>query len=177
MPMTLSPKQQRFVDEYLIDLNGTQAATRAGYSPKTANEQAARLLAKVSVAQAISDAQAKLRTRTGITQERVIQELAKIGFADIRKAVRWGAAPDSIESPYPLELVPSAQIDDDTAGAITEVSLTRDGVKIKLADKRAALETLLKHLGGLPGDDAQSLTVNVNTTAPVGDVRVTRHNG
>ena len=50
----MTAKQERFVEEYLIDLNATQAAIRAGYSPKTANEQGARLLAKVSVQTAIS---------------------------------------------------------------------------------------------------------------------------
>jgi phage terminase small subunit len=71
-------------------------------------------------------------------------------------------------------------MDDETAAAITEVSLTAQGVKIKMADKLAALEKLGKHLGmfaGSGGDeaDAPSVTINLTTSAPVGDVRVTRH--
>ncbi|MCF5397124.1 terminase small subunit, partial [Pseudomonas syringae] len=88
--MALTAKQQRFVDEYLIDLNATQAATRAGYSKKTANEQGSRLLANVSVSAAIRQGMNARSGRVEITQDMVIKELAKIGFSDIRKVVRWG---------------------------------------------------------------------------------------
>lgn len=81
--MSLTPKQARFVDEYLIDLNGTQAAIRAGYSKKTANEQAARLLANVSVAKAIVAAKAERAARTHLSQDRVLRELTAIAFCDI----------------------------------------------------------------------------------------------
>ena len=68
----MTPKQRRFVDEYLIDLNGTQAAIRAGYSARTANEQAARLLANASVSAAVAEAQANRSLRTGITADYVL---------------------------------------------------------------------------------------------------------
>lgn len=74
----LNAKQKRFVKEYLIDLNGTQAAIRAGYSPKTANEQAARLLANVSIQEAIQEEMKKREERTDITVDRVVQELHNI---------------------------------------------------------------------------------------------------
>lgn len=77
--MALNPKRQRFVEEYLVDLNGTQAAIRAGYSKKTANEQASRLLATVSVQEAIQAAQAKRAKKTKITQEMVLQRLWEEG--------------------------------------------------------------------------------------------------
>ncbi len=73
----LTPKQARFVEEYLIDLNATQAAIRAGYSKKTANEQGAQLLAKLSIRQAVAEAQAIRSKRTEITQDEVIQGLKK----------------------------------------------------------------------------------------------------
>ena len=57
--LNITPKQQRFVDEYLIDLNATQAAIRAGYSPKTANRKGNRLLSKVDIQQAIEQAKAE----------------------------------------------------------------------------------------------------------------------
>ena len=83
----LTPKQRAFVREYLIDLNATQAAIRAGYSEKAARSVAAENLTKPNIASAI-DAAMKLRAeRTDITADRVLKELAKIGFADIRKAV------------------------------------------------------------------------------------------
>lgn len=71
----LTPKQQRFVDEYLVDLNATQAAIRAGYSAKTADQQGSRLLANVKVAAAIREARADLQARTQVTQEWVIEKL------------------------------------------------------------------------------------------------------
>ncbi len=73
----MTPKQKRFVEEYLLDLNATQAATRAGYSAKTANEQGAQLLAKLSIRQAVAEAQAIRSKRTEITQDEVIQGLKK----------------------------------------------------------------------------------------------------
>ncbi len=73
----LTPKQARFVEEYLLDLNATQAAIRAGYSKKTANEQGAQLLAKLSIRQAVAEAQAIRSERTEITQDEVIQGLKK----------------------------------------------------------------------------------------------------
>ena len=176
--MALTARQERFVAEYLIDLNATQAAKRAGYSEKTANEQGSRLLANVKVAAAIAEAQAKRSKRTEITQDRVIAELAKLGFYDIRKAVRWGDAPERGEEGelvYPVEMVASEDLDDATAAAVAEVSLTAQGVKIKMADKRAALEILLKHLGGIQSDDeAPSVNINITTSEPVKDIRVTR---
>ncbi len=75
--MNLTPKQARFIEEYLLDLNATQAAIRAGYSKKTANEQGARLLAKVSVRKAVAEARQARSERTEITQDEVIQGLKK----------------------------------------------------------------------------------------------------
>lgn len=71
----LTPKQQRFIDEYLIDLNATQAAIRAGYSAKTAQEQSSRLLSNVMVQEAIKAGQAKLAKRTLVTQDMVVKGL------------------------------------------------------------------------------------------------------
>jgi phage terminase small subunit len=155
-PGGLTPKQQRFVDEYLIDLNATQAAIRSGYSEKTAAEQSSRLLSKAKIAEAVAARQAAIAGTLGVTQERIVSELAKIAFADIRKAVSWGRSPidgtSENASPnglgiYPVELVPSDKIDDDTAAAVSEVSLTQTGIKIKMHDKKSALVDLGKHLG------------------------------
>ncbi|MBA8838348.1 phage terminase small subunit [Ochrobactrum sp. RH2CCR150] len=91
--MTLTAKQERFVAEYLIDLNATQAAIRAGYSEKTAQQQRSRLLLNVLVQEAIAKGREKTAAKLEITKERIVDELAKIAFADIRKAVRWGKSP------------------------------------------------------------------------------------
>lgn len=79
----LTPKQQRFVEEYLIDLNATQAAIRAGYSPRTANEQGAQNLAKLSVAEAIAEAQAEREERTKIDADYVLKRLVEIDQMDV----------------------------------------------------------------------------------------------
>ena len=73
----LTPKQQRFVEEYLVDSNGTQAAIRAGYSPKTANEQACDLLAKPSIAEAVAAGRARLSEKTGLDAQWVLDGLKK----------------------------------------------------------------------------------------------------
>lgn len=80
--MALTRRQRCFVDEYLVDLNGTQAAIRAGYSKRTANEQAARLLANVSVAQAVAEGMSKRSERTGVTQDWVIERLKREALLD-----------------------------------------------------------------------------------------------
>ena len=74
---TLTPKQERFVQEYLVDLNATQAAIRVGYRKKTTTEQASRLLTNVKVSEAIAKEQHALA-------EKVIAELALIGFANMQ---------------------------------------------------------------------------------------------
>lgn len=144
-----------FVDEYLIDLNATQAAIRAGYSAKTAASQGERLLRDPDIKRAIAGRMKAREARTEITQDKVIRELARIGFSDIRKAVKWGNTEvrpldgdGSVLIPYHgLALISSDEIDDDTAAAIAEVSEGRNGLKVKMHDKKSALLELVKHLG------------------------------
>ena len=81
--MTL--KQRRFVEEFLIDLNGTQAATRAGYSRRSANRIASEILSKPDVQEAIADGQRSRSERTAVTQDHVLQRLAAIAFFDLRE--------------------------------------------------------------------------------------------
>lgn len=82
--MELTPKQKKFCDEYLIDLNATQAAIRAGYSRKTAVAIGAENLRKPQIQTYIQDRRVAISQKTEITQERIIEEYAKIAFADIR---------------------------------------------------------------------------------------------
>ena len=82
MDRSLTSKQQRFVEEYLIDLNATQACIRAGYSSRNADKIGSELLGKTGVSAAVERAKARRAARTEITQDRVLQELAAIGFAD-----------------------------------------------------------------------------------------------
>lgn len=76
--MALTPKQERFVAEYLIDLNATQAAARAGYSAKTSNEQGARLLANASVSKAVADAMQKRAVRLERNADDVLRDIQAV---------------------------------------------------------------------------------------------------
>ena len=150
----LTEKQQRFIDEYLIDLNATQAAIRAGYSVKTAREQASQNLTKLNIQQAISEKMAERSKRTGVNQDRIVLELAKIAFVN---------AADVIDSDDAT--IKAGATADDTA-AIQSVKVkvipTKEGEgverEIRLNDKLKALELLGKHLG-MWND---KLDVNVN---------------
>ena len=139
----LTPKQRRFVEEYLIDLNATAAARRAGYSEKTADRIGPELLGKTCVSNAIEAAQKKRSARTEVTQDRVILELARIAFLDPRKVFKWG--PDGVT------LLPSDGLTEDEAAAVCEVSQTFSdtggSIKGKVHDKIKALDLLCKHLG------------------------------
>ena len=156
--MALTAKQQRFVDEYLIDLNATQAAIRAGYSKKTARQIADQNLSKLDIKTALEKRMQSRSARTEITQDMVLRELAKIGFSDIRKVVRWGETqvrmvdgdddvPEDMVPYHGLALIDSTEVDDSTAAAIAEVSQGRDGLKVKLHDKKGALVDIGRHLG------------------------------
>lgn len=152
--MKINAKQRVFVDEYLIDLNATQAAIRAGYSSKRASEIAYQLLQRTTVQEYLEVRRVDRSMRTEITQDKVLAELAKIGFADIRKLVKWGEGiavtdPESgaIEIVNGISLIGSDTIDDATAASISEVSQTAQGLKVKMHDKRAALVDIGKHLG------------------------------
>jgi len=151
----LTAKQARFVAEYLIDLNATQAAIRAGYSAKTAPAQASRLLTNVNVAQAVAAAQQKRSIRTEITQDRVLQELSRIAFFDIRRLYTESGA---LKQPH--------ELDDDAAAVLAGIDVVEMagglGVeggnvghvpmytkKAKIPDKVGALGLAMRHLGML----------------------------
>ena len=129
----LTPKQKKFCNEYLIDLNATQAAIRAGYSKKTANEQGARLLARVSVTEYLQKRLADRQQRTEITQDRVLQELAGIGFADAmdyaRVEEKEGRDLAGHRVKYKVvELSPTEQIPRDKRAAIAGIKRRANGI-------------------------------------------------
>lgn len=163
----LTNKQARFVREYLVDLNAKQAAIRAGYSPRSAEVEGSRLLKHAKVSAAIARERREIANRTGITPERVLTELAKLGFSDIRKVMTWRSNVSQIGEDDDGEpilhagneviLRDSKDIDDDTAAAISEISQTKDGaLKVKLVDKRAALVDIGRHLGMFKSGTAPS---------------------
>lgn len=135
----LTAKQRRFVEEYLIDLNVTQAAIRAGYSVQTAIEQGYQLLQKTSVSDAISKAMAERSKRTGITQDMVVHELYKIGFSIITDYLK-------IENNQ-VEFFDTDSIPQEKLSAIAEIKESNNGISFRLHDKLKALELLGRHLG------------------------------
>lgn len=149
--MKLTPKQMRFVDEWLIDFNGKQAAIRAGYSAKTAEATAARLLRNVKVQAEISRRQKDLQRRTEISQERVLRELARVAFADAADYVQVETRIiNRGEVKVPIELVvhkETAELSADQRAAIASIKQGAHGVEVKLHDKIKALELLGRHIG------------------------------
>lgn len=79
----LNVREIRFVEQYLIDLNATQAAIRAGYSPKSARQMGARLCTKASISAALRKGMEARSERTGITADRVLKELESLAFSDV----------------------------------------------------------------------------------------------
>lgn len=135
----LTAKQQRFCDEYLIDLNATQAAIRAGYSPRTAEQAASRLLRFVKVQDEIAREMAERSKRTGINQDRVLMEIAKMAFVNIDDVIDLDTA----------QVKQTATKDDLACIQSVKIKPTEFGTEreIKLCDKKSNLELLGRHLG------------------------------
>ena len=139
----LKPMHARFVEEYLVDLNPAKAYQRAGYQSKNAAQAAWGLLHRKDVQRAIQKAQEERQRRCHIDQDRVLQELAKIAFANIKSMVRWDDQGFTVKN--------SDNITEEDAAAISEVEIKFNDfgarAKIKLYDKRAALVDIGNHLG------------------------------
>lgn len=154
--MTLTPKQAAFVQEYLIDLNATQAAIRAGYSSKDADVTGPRLLGNVGIQEAIQAAMAERSERTQINQDWVLKRLALLADANPKKLASWDEGGVTVKD--------SDELTDDEAYLINEVILdetikeSKDGSELVLHrqkrlkpisdnTKAKALELIGKHLG------------------------------
>jgi phage terminase small subunit len=168
----LTAKQHAFVDEYLVDLNATQAAIRAGYSQTTAHVIGHENLSKPEIAAALAVAMLRRRERTHVDQDKVVRELACIAFADIRDLFTW----DEERAVY----IPSVDLTREQAAVIQAVKAEstflhgKDGkrvlekvkLELKTHSKLDALRELAKHLGigdtlNLKGDVAINVTHTV----------------
>jgi len=136
----LTERQKRFCDEYLIDLNATQAAIRAGYSIKTAYRIGAELLQKTSVAEYINKRKEARVRRTEITQDFVLTELLKIAKAD-------GSDFATVGKRNRVTLTPTDELMPEKKAAVASIKKGKFGVEIKTYDKLKALELLGQHLG------------------------------
>jgi phage terminase small subunit len=137
----LNPKQEAFVNEYMISFNGTKAAVKAGYAPASAAVTASRMLNYDNVIEALAERRQEANQEAGVTQAMVIKELAKIAFSDVRNVLGEGGA-----------LKDPSEWDDDTAGSVSSLEIASAGDmatihKLKTYDKVAALDKLARHLG------------------------------
>ena len=168
------PDVDVFIAEYVIDRNGTRAAIAAGYAPASAAMQASRLLTTDKVSRAVKSHRqeviAKVQQETGITLERTLKEIARIGFFDPRRMFKEDGQPKSIH-----------ELDDDTAAVIAGLDVVEEWQgqgqdrtlvghvkKWKLADKKGALDMLMKHLGGYEVDNAQKIDGLTDLLAGIG---------
>lgn len=139
----INEKQRKFCEEYLIDLNATQAAIRAGYSEKTAKVIGNENLTKPYIQSEIQRLQKTRSKRTEITADRVLKELARIGFANIDDILDFDNESVTIKD--------SKTLKKKVKSAISEVSKTisKDGIsiKVKMYDKISALDKIARHLG------------------------------
>lgn len=148
----MTEKQKRFCDEYLIDLNATQAAIRAGYNEKTAYSMGQRLLKKVEIQNEIQHLKDERSERTEITQDMVVNELAAIAFADATDFVQVVKKPFTNDAGEEV-MLPDVEITETNRltplqkKAIAGIKQGRNGIELKLNDKTRALELLGKHLG------------------------------
>jgi len=145
MSRKLTDKQQAFVREYLLDLNATKAAIRAGYSAKTAYSTGQKQLKKSEVQSALQSARAVVAKRLDIKVDRVLREVARCSLYDVRNLFDADGNPKAI-----------SELDDDIAAAISGVDVgtvtnemgekTRV-MKYRLVSKEQSLDKLMKHLG------------------------------
>jgi phage terminase small subunit len=153
----LTAKQFRFIEEYQVDLNANQAATRSGYSRRRAGEIGYQLLQKTTIQQAIAVKRKELSQQLGLTSEQIIREAARIAFSDVRKLFDESGA-----------LKHTEEVDEGTAAAIASIEVVEacgmlaDGThvprytkRVRFWDKNAALEKLMKHLGLFKDDNKQ----------------------
>ncbi|MDL2318081.1 terminase small subunit [Eubacteriales bacterium OttesenSCG-928-A19] len=158
----LNDRQQLFVEEYLVDRNATQAAIRAGYSKKAAKQIGSRLLTNEDVATEIQARRAVVSEKLEITQERVLQELAAIGFARMPNYATVTTEPAEKLGIHPItgevtllpagwdqyvKVIDTAALSDIQGAAIASIKQGAHGIEVKLHDKARALEMLGKHLG------------------------------
>lgn len=135
----LTDKQKKFIDEYLVDLNATQAAIRAGYKEKAAYRTGAENLRKPQIQEEIQKRMEERQKRTEITQDMVLQELAAIAFA---RATDYVSVMGGM-----VQVKDTDQLSDSQIAAIAGIKETQNGIEVKLGSKEKTLELLGRHLG------------------------------
>jgi phage terminase small subunit len=172
--MALTAKQKLFAEEYIVDLNATQAAIRAGYSENTASETGYENLRKPQIAEYIQELMDERSKRTEITADMVLREYAKIGFSNITDYLKVSVKPRPVtidtadgtttimEDMQGVDLFDTDTIDSEKMRAVAEIKQTRDGIALKLHDKKGALDSIARHLGMF--NDNMTLKGGLNNT-------------
>ncbi len=148
--LPLNPMQLRFAQEYMLDpSSGSKAALRAGYSPDSSRQAAVRLLADPRIKKIIQDEQNRVIETTGVTKDRILQELMKIAFADPSATITVDEDGEPVINPHGLSSAESAglEVAINTTGSKDKKVKSVSVRTIKPADRISALEKLGKHLG------------------------------
>lgn len=167
--MGLNEKQKRFCEEYIIDLNATQSAIRAGYSEKTAGSIGQRLLKNVEIQNEINALNNARSAKAGITAERVLSELGKIAFTDIKEVLSFDENgvrfkdSEEVDGTIISEVSSQETVTRRGTGDSREETV-RVNLKMKLHDKLKALELLGKHLNIFNEKDPEAEKQNINIT-------------
>jgi phage terminase small subunit len=164
--MELTEQQKKFCREYMKDFNGTQAAVRAGYSKKSAGEQATRLLGNVNAQKFIKSLQEKNANKHEGLADEIVAELKKIGFSDIKKFLDAdNTVKDISELPSELTTLVESIKKVETEFGDEDHGGTKKSVQFKLHSKLDALEKLAKYVGLYEADNRQRgavITVNID---------------
>lgn len=171
--MHLTDKQQKFCDEYLVDLNSTQAAIRAGYSKTSAKSIGSENLSKPDIQAYLQKKRKTWANKLEVTQERILTEYARVAFSDIRK----------FYTEQGMLLLPG-ELDDDSAAALAGIEVFEefafdlegnrnhvgDTKKLKIHNKIQALDSLAKHLGMFEKDNQQrkpEVKLDISSLSPL----------
>ncbi|HQK27159.1 MAG TPA: terminase small subunit [Smithellaceae bacterium] len=184
----ITDRMKKFVDEYLIDFNATQAAIRAGYSPDTANEQGSQLLARPDIRELVAEGQKAIAERTQTFQDNAVDELKIVGFSDLADflTVKEGGIVEQKsfdqltkeQTKCIKKIKQTVRTSHSSDGTILHQTAT---LEVELYDKLKALELLGRHLGmfndTLRLEGALPLTISFDVLPAVSDVIITTGQG
>ena len=184
----ITDRMQKFVDEYLVDFNGTKAAERSGYSADSAQEIASQLLARPDIRELVAEGQKEIMERTQTFQDNAVAELKIVGFSNLADFL-------TVKDGGIVEQKPFNELTKEQTKCIKKIKQTvrsshsADGtilhqtavIEIELHDKLKALELLGRHLGmfndTLRLEGALPLTISFEVAPPVADIIITRGQG
>ena len=167
--LQLTERQWRWIEEYLLDPNATQAAIRAGYSVPGARVQGVHMLTNPNIRQILAEERHARASRMQLEADRVVEELSWIGLSDIRNILSW-------DEDGRVTFTASDQLSPDVARSIQKVMVTEHihsngaierKIDVRLYDKKSALDSLMKHLGLFPGDGKQVNDAHVSDEDPL----------